>query len=323
MSLYTPQYKQDVRLRRRARLWALLKEHRVLYLMLLPSIAVVLITKYGPMFGLYMAFTDFQIQAGDFLKSFFGAKFVGLDWFHMFFRNGDLFTIMRNTLATSLISLVVSFPAPIIIALAVNEVHQRHFKRIVQTVSYLPYFISWVIVANIFVTLLSANGVINDLLMGLGLTKERILFFQEGKYFWWIVAIANTWKGMGYNSIMYLAAISGIPQEQYESAKVDGANRWQQIVHITLPALKPTIVILLIFAISGVLNAGFDQQMLMQNNTIRAYSDVIDTYVYRYGVSIMMFSYAAAVGMFKSVISFSLLLGANFLGKRLTDQSVF
>lgn len=300
-----------------------LKRFAPLYVMLAPSLAVVLLTKYGPMFGLYMAFTNFQITAQGFLQSFFGAEFVGLRWFRQFVAIGDFVKIMRNTLATSVISLVFTFPAPIIIALAVNEVASRPFKRVVQTVSYLPYFISWVIVANIFTTLLSGGGVVNDLLRALGLIDKPILFFQQGRLFWWIVAAANVWKSMGYNAILYLAAISSIPQEQYESAKVDGANRLRQILHITLPALKSTVVVLLIFAISGIMNAGFDQQMLMQNDTIRAYSDVIDTYVYRYGVSIMMFSYAAAVGLFKSVVSFVLLLGANGISRRLTDQSVF
>lgn len=291
--------------------------------MLLPSLLTILITKYGPMFGLYMAFTNYFPDGRPFFESFFGAEFVGLDWFKMFFTNGDFKIIMRNTLATSLISLVISFPVPIIIAIALNEVKALWFKKVVQTVSYLPYFISWVIVANIFISMLSSEGFINQILINLGLTEKSILFFQNGQYFWLIVAVANTWKGMGYNAIMYLATIAGIEQEQYESAMVDGASRFKQIFYITLPALKPTIVILMIFAISGVLNAGFDQQMLMSNDMIREHADVIDTYAYRYGLKNSMFSYAAAVGMFKSVVSFFLLLSANFISKKLSEHSLF
>ena len=307
----------------RSSIWSRIQQHKVLYLMLLPSLITILITKYGPMFGLYMAFTNYFPDGRPFLESFFDAEFVGLHWFKMFFTSGDFKTIMRNTLATSILSLIISFPAPIIIALALNEVKVTWFKKTVQTVSYLPYFISWVIVANIFTFMLSSEGFINQILLKLGIVEESILFFQNGKYFWFIVAFANTWKGMGYNSILYLATIAGISQEQYESAMIDGASRLKQMYYITLPALKPTIVVLLIFAISGILNAGFDQQMLMSNDMIREYADVIDTYSYRYGLQNSMFSYAAAVGMFKSVISFILLMMANFVSKKVNDQALF
>ncbi|MEG0692654.1 MAG: ABC transporter permease subunit, partial [Oscillospiraceae bacterium] len=196
-------------------------------------------------------------------------------------------------------------------------------KKVVQTASYLPYFISWVIASNIFLTLLSANGVVNNILMGLGFTDEAVLFFQKGPYFWWIIAFANTWKVMGYNAVIYLAAIAGISQEQYEAANIDGATRWQKICFVTLPALKPTILILLILAIGNMMNAGFEQQLIMQNDAIMDYADVIDTYVYRYGLRKGEFSYASAVGMFKSTISFILLAGANYLSKKFGDQSLF
>lgn len=298
-------------------------DSKLLYLMLLPALYVLITTKYGPMFGLYMAFTDYFPDGRPFFQSFFGAPFVGLKWFEMFFTSGDFPMVMRNTLATSLLTILFSFPAPIILALALNEITALRFKKVVQTMSYLPYFISWVIVANIFITMLSSTGFVNQMLMGLGITQSPILFFQKGEYFWWIIALSNTWKTMGYNSILYLAAIAGIDQEQYESALVDGASRMQRVWHITLPALKPTITMLMIFAVSGVLNAGFDQQMLMGNDMIRKYSEVIDTYSYRYGLRNSMFSYAAAVGMFKSVISFGLLVGANYISRKLTETSLF
>ena len=231
--------------------------------------------------------------------------------------------IMRNTLATSLLTLLFSFPAPILIAIFLNEVRSRRMKKFVQTASYLPYFISWVIAANIFLTFLSGDGVVNDILQFLHFTDEDILFFQKGPYFWWIIAIANTWKVMGYNAIIYLAAISGIDQEQYEAAEVDGANRVQRIIHITLPAIRPTICILLILAIGGILNTGFEQQLLMQNDSILNYSDVLDTYAYRYGMKNGMYSYGTAVGLFKSIVSFILVLSANSITKKLNDSALF
>ena len=194
-------------------------------------------------------------------------------------------------------------------------------KKFVQTASYLPYFISWVIAANIFITFLSADGVINHLLMAIGLTDEQILFFQKGPYFWWIIAIANAWKVLGYNAIIYLAAVSGISQDMYEAADVDGATRVQKIWYITLPALKPTIMVLLILAIGGVLNTGFEQQLLMANDSILNYSDVLDTYAYRYGLKNGMYSYGTAVGLFKSVVSFILVMCANSLSKKFDDDN--
>ncbi|MCM8710740.1 ABC transporter permease subunit [Clostridium sp. SYSU_GA19001] len=298
-------------------------EQRYLYLLLLPALVWVIVICYAPMYGLYMAFVNYTPTGEPFFKGLLNSKFVGLEWFRYFVSSPDFYIVIRNTLAMSLLTLIMSFPAPIILALALNEVRSIFTKKFVQTVSYLPYFISWVIAANIFLTLLSSEGVVNNILKTLHLTDSNILFFQKGEYFWWIIAFANTWKVMGYNSIIYLSAIAGISQEQYEAAKVDGANRIQQMIHITLPSLKPTIVILLVLAIGGILNAGFEQQLLMQNNAIMNYSDVIDTYVYRYGLQNGMFSYASAVGLFKSIISFVLLIIANYSAKKLNDQSLF
>nr|WP_308806592.1 ABC transporter permease subunit [Neobacillus niacini] len=297
-------------------------EQKYLLLMALPAIIWVFIFSYAPMYGLYMGFVDYK-PGGPFFSSFFTSEFVGFKWFSYFFESGDFFRIMRNTLATSFLSLIISFPAPLILAIAINEVNNRYFKKTVQTVSYLPHFISWVIVANIFLTLLSAEGLVNNILQGLHLIDEPILFFQEGKNFWGIIASANTWKDMGFNSIIYLAAIAGINPNMYEAAKVDGANRFQQILYVTLPALKPTIVILLILALGGILNAGFDQQYLMQNDMVLEYSDVIDTYTYRYGLQNGMFSYGAAVGFFKSIVAFILVVTANRVAKKIGDNSLF
>lgn len=305
------------------KLWAIVKQQKYLFLMMQPALLWAVVFAYTPMVGLYMSFVNYQPTLGGFWHTLFNSEFVGLKWFRYFFDNGDFLIIMRNTLASTLITLFFSFPMPILIALAVNEVKSVKFKKTVQTASYLPYFISWVIAANIIVTLLSSDGAINGVLKLLHLTNESVLFLQHGKYFWWIVAFGNTWKDMGYSSIMYLAAISSINQELYEAAKVDGANRFKQIRYITMPHLKPTIVILLILALGGILNAGFDQHFLLGNDLTREYSDVLSTYSFRYGIQNGMFSYASAVGMFSSVVAFIIVVIVNSFAKKLNGHSLF
>lgn len=295
---------------------------RYLYLLLLPAVIWVVFICYAPMTGLYMAFSNYTPTTNGYFNDLLGAPFVGLDWFKYFFEN-DFKLIMRNTLATSLLTLLFSFPTPILLAICLNEVRKEKVKKFVQTASYLPYFISWVIAANIFLTLLSSDGVINDLLKFFNFTDESIQFFQKGPFFWWIIAIANAWKIVGYNAIIYLAAISGISQEQYEAAEVDGASRVQRIIHITLPALIPTICVLLILAMGGILNTGFEQQLLMQNDSVLQYSDVLDTYSYRYGMKNSMYSYGTAVGLFKSAVSFILVMSANTITKKINGQRLF
>ena len=302
----------------KTRLW----NQRYLFLLMLPGIIWVLVICYSPMTGLYMAFTNYRPTTNGYFNDLLSAPFVGLEWFKYFFEN-DFSMIMRNTLATSLLTLLFSFPAPIIIAVLLNEIQSARMKKFIQTASYLPYFISWVIAANIFMTFLSGNGVINDLLRALNIVDEPILFLQKGPYFWWIIAIANTWKNMGYNAIIYLAAISGIDQQLYEAAEVDGANRVQRIWHITLPAIRSTISVLLILAIGGILTTGFEQQLLLSNNAILNYSDVLDTYSYRYGMKNGMYSYGTAVGLFKSVVSFILVISANKITAKLNDSALF
>ena len=291
-------------------------QQKYLFLMLIPALLWVVTMCYMPMYGLYMAFINYIPDGTPFFASFFSSKFVGFQWIRFFiFESGDFWMVMRNTLAMSCLTIIFSLPAPIIIALSLNEIRQLHFKKIVQTVSYLPFFLSWVVVANIFLTMLSGGGVINEFIVKMGISEKPILFFQEGKYFWWIIAFANTWKSMGYNAIIYLAAISAIGIEMYEAATVDGANRVQQMWYITLPSIMPTVIIMLILSVGGLLNAGFEQQFLMQNNLILNHANVIDLYSYK-AMQQSMFSYGAAVGLFKSIISFVLLVTVNGISKR-------
>jgi putative aldouronate transport system permease protein len=297
--------------------------HKFFYLMILPGAALVFLFSYLPLAGLFMAFVDFRPQLGNFWPTLFRSKFVGLEWFRYFFAGQDFFRVMRNTLASSVLSLSLGSVAAISFAIMLNECRGRLFKRVAQTASYLPYFVSWVIAANIIVTLLSAGGALNQALLKLGLVGESVMFLQDGRYFWGVIAASNTWKDMGYNAIMYLAAITAISAELFEAAQVDGAGRLRQIWHILLPSLRPTIVILLILNIGNLLNTGFDQYFLLGNPLTREFSDVIDTYSFRYGIQNGAYSYATAVSLFKSAVAFLMVLGVNQAAKAMKTSHLF
>lgn len=291
--------------------------------MLIPAIIWAVLFCYAPLAGLYMAFVDFKPALGKFWSNLFTSKFVGFQWFQYFFAGNDFWRVMRNTLVSSALTLIFGFIAPISIAILLNECKGIRFKKIVQTASYLPYFVSWVIAANIITTLLSSSGAVNQILLKLGIIDESILFLQEGKYFWWVIALSNTWKDMGYNSIIYLAAITSINPELFEAASVDGAGRVKQIWYILLPCIKPTVIIMLILSIGSLLNTGFDQFFLLGNSLTREFSDVIDTYSFRYGIQKYMFSYASAVSLFKSVVAFILVFTVNKIAKKTENSHLF
>ena len=297
------------------------KRHKFLYVALIPAIIWALVFCYGPIYGLYMAFVNY-VPKPHFFTSLFQQEFVGLDWFKYFFKTGDFLRIMRNTICTSVITLLISFPAPIILAILFTECRSPRFKKFSQTASYLPFFISWVISANIFLSMMASDGVVNQLLMQIGIVDEPILFFQNGKLFWVLLGIANAWKGMGYNAIIYLSAITSIDPEIYDVASIDGAGRFKKIMYITIPCILPTISVMLVLAIGGLLNAGFEQQLLMSNNTIIRYSDVIDTYAYRYGIGSGMYSYSTAVGFFKSIINFAMVMAANAFVSKMRGRTL-
>lgn len=281
--------------------------------MVWPGIIFVFIFSYIPMYGVVMAFQQYDIFAGI-LKS----PWVEFMNFKMFFQAPEFLNVMRNTIVISLLKLVISFPAPILLALMLNEVGNMAFKRIVQTVSYLPYFLSWVIVSGFVFSLLSVdNGTVNYVLEQFNLIKEPINFLAVPEYFWSILVSVNVWKEVGFASIVYLAAIAGVDPTMYEAASIDGASRFKQIYLITLPSIAPIIIIFMILAIGNLLSAGFEDILLLGTNPVlREYSDVIDTYVYRVGILNARFSYATAVGLFKSVISVILLVTANKIARR-------
>lgn len=293
------------------------KKEKQLWLLCIPMIIWVAIFAYYPMYGLVIAFMKYTPG-----KPIFGSPWVGLTYFKSFFESPDLGMILRNTLAISGLNILIGFPAPIILALLLNELKGTYFKKFVQTVSYLPYFISWVVAASLIFTLLGSEGVVNEVLMNLGVINTPIGFLGTGKYFWGLITGANVWKDIGFSSIIYLSAIAGIDEELYQAGAVDGLGRWGMIWHIILPGIKTTIVLLFILGLGGILNAGFEQQLLIGNAQTREYYEVIDTYAYKYGVQMGRYSFGTAVGLMKSVIGLILVFTANRIAKKVTDMSI-
>ncbi|MFD0620702.1 ABC transporter permease [Paenibacillus sp. GCM10027629] len=292
-------------------------KERQLWLISIPMIIWVIIFSYIPMTGIIIAFMKY-IPGKPILSS----HWVGLKNFEMFFHSPDFWNILRNTLAISGLNMLFGFTAPIILALLINELRLRVFKRVVQTISYLPHFISWVVVASILFAILGNEGFLNDMLMRLGFIDKPIAFLGEGKYFWGLITATNVWKDVGWATIIYLSAIAGVDSEQYDAGKVDGLGRFGIVWHIILPSIRPTIVLLFILGIGGILNAGFEQQLLIGNSQTREYHEVIDTYAYKYGIQLGNYSYGAAIGLFKSVISLVLVLTVNRISKKKLDTSI-
>lgn len=290
-----------------------------LQLMVIPGIIFIFIFNYIPMYGVLMAFQDYNI-----FKGMAGSEWVGLKHFKYFFSDARFPEIIRNTIAISGLKILIAFPAPIILALMLNEVRNMAFKRTVQTITYLPHFLSWVIVAGFATSILATdNGSLNILLEKLRLIDEPINFLSIPEYFWSIVISTNLWKSIGFASIVYIAAIAGVDQQLYEAASLDGASRLKQIFLITIPSIMPIIVIFFILEIGNLLNAGFEDLLLLGSNAmLRPVADVIDTYVYRVGISNSLYSYATAIGLFKAVISVGLLTIANQLARK-SDNSLW
>ncbi len=284
-----------------------------LQLMVLPALFFILVFSYIPMYGVLMAFQDYNL-----FKGFTGSPWVGLKHFEMFFAAPEFWTVMRNTLVISLLKLLVGFPAPILLALMLNEVRSRVFKRTVQTISYLPHFLSWVIVSGFVMSMLSTeNGSVNMLLQQLNLIKDPINFLSLPEYFWTILVTTGVWKEIGFSSIVYLAAIAGIDPNMHEAASIDGAGKLRQMFSITLPSILPVIIVFLILAIGNLLSAGFEDILLLGSNPVlRDVGDVLDTYVYRIVIQNNRYSYATAAGLFKSLIGVFLLVGANYAARK-------
>lgn len=293
-------------------------EQKYLFLMSLPLVIWGIIFKYFPLFGWTMAFQNYKPG-----RSFFQQQWVGIDQFIQFLTDKLFYMVLRNTLAMSLMSLVCGFTFPVIFALMLNEIRSMKFKRTIQTVSYLPHFVSWVVVAGMFTKLLSADGgLVNDILTRLHIFKEPIQFLAEPKLFWGIATMADLWKELGWNSIIFLAAMTAIDTELYEAAIADGAGRFRRMWHITLPGIRSTFIVLLIMQIGWLTSIGFEKQMLLGNPLVRNYSDVLDLYVLRYGLQMFRFSFGTAVGLANSVVSILLLFSANRLAKKFDEGTL-
>ncbi|WP_055107039.1 ABC transporter permease [Paenibacillus ihumii] len=290
--------------------------------MIIPGILFILIFTFIPLYGVIIAFKDYNIVTG--IQGIFSSEWVGLANFKEFISDINFWNMLRNTLGINLLGLCITFPVTILFALFLNELTFPRFKKLTQTITYLPHFISWSIFGGLIINILSpSNGVLNYLLVNLGIISEPIHFLAEKDYFWLLAVLTNLVKELGWGAILYLAAIASIDQEMYEAAYMDGASRFRRIWHITLPAITGTIVILLVFSISNILNSGFDQFFVLQNPLNIDASEVIDTYVYKVGLREFRMEYATAVGLMKTVIALFLLYLANFIAKKITGKGIF
>ncbi|MCI5649607.1 MAG: ABC transporter permease subunit [Fusicatenibacter sp.] len=299
-------------------LWARIKKQKFLLMMVIPGIIWLLVFCYFPMYGCQIAFQNYRIT--DTLGT---SEWVGLKWFTKLFNDRAFPEIMKNTLGISLLKLVFGFTAPIIFALFLNEIKNIRFKRVVQTLSYLPHFLSWVVLGGIMITWLSDTGVIVKILNAVGLLDEGVNLLATPKYFWGIAVISDIWKELGWGAIIYLAAISGIDLSLYEAAEIDGAKRMQRLWYITLPEITSTIAILFILQVGGIMGSNFDQIFVLHNSLNDSASNVIDMFVYKIGIGNASYSYATAIGLFRSVISLILLVIANNVTGKLEGSSLF
>ncbi|MDG0813541.1 ABC transporter permease [Cohnella rhizosphaerae] len=300
------------------RIWKQARANRYLYLMLIPVVGYFLIFSYKPMYGAIIAFKDFNPYAG-----INGSDWVGLKHFRQFFESFYFGRLLRNTILLSVYSLAVIFPASIILALLLNEVRNKWFKSVVQTLSYLPYFISLIVICGMIVNFSGPDGILSKLLVSLGIIDAPVDFLSLSSWYRTIHVGSSLWQYVGWNSIIYLAALSGISPSLYEAAVMDGANRRHQLIHITLPGIKNTIVILLILNIGSLMDSNWEKILLLYSPSTYETADVISTYVYRRGVQEANYSFSAAIGLFNSIINFSLLVAANFWSRRLTSNSLW
>lgn len=296
----------------------LLVQQKALVIMCVPFVIWAFIFKYLPLWGWTMAFQKYKPS-----RTFAEQEWAGLHHFRILFEDATFYRVLRNTLVMSSIKLVLGFVTAITLAILLNELKNLIFKRVVQTISYLPHFISWAVVSSIVLTVLSPEGVINALLIKLGVLDSPILWMGKGEYFWGILGATEVWKEVGWNTIIYLAAITAIDTAQYEAAEIDGANRFQRVLHITLPGLKPVIIILLIMNLGHILESGFEPQYLLGNGMNMDYSENIDIFVLKYGLGMGNFSLGTAAGIFKTVVSFIFLFSANFIAKKMGESRLF
>ncbi len=301
----------------RKRMWIQAKKHKVLYLFMLPCIIWLLVFCYAPMAGIILAFKSYRFDLG-----IFGSEWAGLKHFKSFMTSPEFWVTIRNTVVISGAKIICCFPAPIILALLLNEIRSAGFKRTIQTMSYLPNFVSWVVVIQLMTAVFTPyGGVVNEIRKLMGL--ESVFIMGEKSAFYPLVIFSDMWKGVGWGSIVYLSAITGIDQGLYEAATIDGANRWQCTWHITLPGISTTIGIMFIMAVGGILNAGYDQILLLQQPANMQISQVLDTYVLQTGLKYGKFEYATAIGLFKSLFSLLVVAATNHLSQKFAEVGLW
>ncbi len=295
------------------------KSQKFFLIALIPFLGYLFLFKYYPMYGAIIAFKDFSFR-----KGILGSSWVGLKYFKMFLTSPDLFMVVRNTLVMSTLNIFLVAGASILFALLVCEIRNKAYKKIVQTISYLPNFISWIVVVGMAMTFFSIDsGVVNNMLTSAGIVQKPVNFLGDVNIFWWLVTGLNIWKSAGWNSIIYIAAITSLDVQMFESAIIDGAGKMKQIFYITIPSILPTVILLFIFSLGYILNAGFEQQYFLQNPLNYTHAEVLDTYVFKYGLQKSMYSYGAAVGLIKSVIGLMLVLATNQISRKLFKMSIF
>ncbi|NOU69418.1 ABC transporter permease subunit [Paenibacillus sp. LMG 31461] len=300
-----------------SRVWKSLVKHWDLYLMSVPGLVFLIIFRYTPMYGIVIAFKDYNI-----IRGVMDSPWIGFEHFRTLFAYNEFPLVIRNTLIISFMKLGIGFPAPILLAILINEMRNMLFKRMVQTVTYIPHFISWVVVGGIFIDILSpGSGIVNSFIKALG--GEPIYFMADTGKFRWILVFSESWKEAGWAAIIYLAAILGINSELYQASIVDGANRFKQVWHIMLPGIRSTIIVILLLRIGHILDAGLEQVLIMYNPAVLGVADIIDTYVFRVAFGKMEFGLTAAAGLFKSVIGCLLLITANWLARRMGEEGVY
>ncbi|MFZ8764544.1 ABC transporter permease [Enterococcus diestrammenae] len=297
--------------KKKRNVWKAIKEQKLLILMVVPLVIWLIVFCYVPLGGWIMAFQDYKPASG-----ILGSAFVGLKHFKALFQDDLFYSSLINTLGMGSLGIIFGTGSSILFALLLNELRFTRFKKFTQTVSYLPHFVSWVIVANIVTTMLSTNGVVNQLLMTIHLISEPIQFMSDPSKFWFIVTFADVWKEMGWNAIIYLAAMVSIDREMYEAADIDGATRLQKMWSITLPSIRPIIMVLLIMSIGNLINIGFEKQMLLGNNIVADKALVLDKYALDYGIGMFRYSYGTAIGIFKSVVSVILIFTFNKIASK-------
>ena len=299
-----------------ARTWKIIRKNKAVYLMVLPVIIYYILFHYKPMYGIIISFMDYNPRRGV-----SGSQWVGMKHFIDFFTGPYFWRLLGNTLKLSLSTLIFGFPVPIILALLINELRNKKFSKAVQTITYMPHFVSMVVLCAMIRQFVGANGFITNFLSTFGYDGGNLL--NHGEYWIPIYVISNIWQGAGWGSIVYLAALTGIDSELYDAAKVDGANRWKQTLNVTIPCILPTIIIMLIMRVGQIMGVGYEKTILLYNEGIYDVADIISTYVYRRGLLDRQFSFSTAVGLFNSVVNFILVVGANQISKKTTETSLW